>query len=158
MTGWAWLDSVIAMVFAVVIIITGYRVLRRSLAGIMDEADEALLKNVVAVLQEFRKPQWIDLHNLRVIQYGDVLHVDAHMTLPWYYRVGDAEQEIHMLEKLISDNFGGQVELFIHIDGCMPYSCRLCAVKDCPVRQHPFTGQVEWTLVNVWANKKHGEL
>lgn len=158
LTGWAWLDSVIAMVFALFIIFTGYKVLRRSLAGIMDEADEALLKNVVAVLQRFRKPQWIDLHNLRVIQYGDVLHIDAHMTLPWYYRVGDAEQEIHSLEKLISDNFGGKVEVFIHIDGCMAYSCKLCAVENCPVRQEDFKGQVEWNLENVWVNHKHGEL
>jgi divalent metal cation (Fe/Co/Zn/Cd) transporter len=133
-------------------------VLRRSLAGIMDEADEKLLKNVVEMLQKRRKPQWIDLHNLRVIQYGDVLHVDAHMTLPWYYRVADAEKEINSLENLIKEHFGDQVELFIHIDGCMPYSCRLCAVQNCPVRQHDFEGQVPWTLENVWANKKHGEL
>lgn len=156
-TGWAWLDSVIAIVFSLFIIYTGYKVLRRSLAGIMDEADETLLKDVVQILQQHRKPQWIDLHNLRVIQYGDVLHVDAHMTLPWYYRVADAEKEIHSLEHLIQEHFGGKVELFIHIDGCMPYSCKLCALQDCPVRQQSFIAQVEWNLENVWANKKHGE-
>jgi cation diffusion facilitator family transporter len=157
-TGWAWLDSAIAIVFSLFIIYTGYKVLRRSLAGIMDEADETLLKNVVAILQKHRKPQWIDLHNLRVIQYGDVLHVDAHMTLPWYYRVADAEKEIHSLENLIKEHFGGKVELFIHIDGCMPYSCKLCALENCPVRQQIFKGQVKWNLENVWANHKHGEL
>src|SRR5690606_10474016 len=77
-TGWQWLDSVVALVFAIIIIFTGYRLVRRSMAGIMDEADEALLKKLIAVLQENRKDQWIDLHNLRVIQYGDVTHVDAH--------------------------------------------------------------------------------
>lgn len=157
-TGWEWLDSGIAIVFSLFIIYTGYKVLRRSLAGIMDEADEVLLKNVVQILQQNRKPQWIDLHNLRVIQYGDVLHVDAHMTLPWYYRVADAEKEINSLEDLIKEHFGDKVELFIHIDGCMPYSCKLCAVENCPVRQHLYSGQIEWNLQNVWANHKHGEL
>ena len=89
-TGWQWLDSAIAIVFSVFIIVTGYKVLRRSLAGIMDEADLALLKNVVKVLQAQRRAQWIDLHNLRVVQYGEVLHIDAHMTLPCYYRVASA--------------------------------------------------------------------
>jgi cation diffusion facilitator family transporter len=157
-TGWEWLDSVIAIAFSVFIIYTGYKVLRRSLAGIMDETDEALIKSVVQLLQQYRKPQWIDLHNLRVIQYGEVLHVDAHMTLPWYYRVCSAEKEIHSLENLIREHFGGKVELFVHIDGCMPYSCKLCAIENCPVRQETFKGQIIWNLQNVWENHKHGEL
>src|ERR1043165_1673930 len=142
-TGLAWLDSAVAIVFSLFIIVTGYRVLRRSLAGIMDEADEELIKSVVQILQKHRQPQWIDLHNLRVIQYGEVLHVDAHMTLPWYYRVADAEKEIHSLEDLIREHFGAKIELFIHIDGCMPYSCKLCALLECPVRQETFKGQLE---------------
>ena len=157
-TGWQWLDSSIAILFSVFIIVTCYKVLRRTLAGIMDEADLALLKNVVKVLQAQRRAQWIDLHNLRVVQYGEVLHIDAHMTLPWYYRVAAAEKEIHALEELIRQHFGGKVELFIHIDGCMPYSCKLCAIENCPVRQEAFKGQIEWNLENVWANKKHGEI
>jgi len=157
-TKWRWLDSAVAMVFAVIIIVTGYRVLRRSLAGIMDEANEKLLKEMIGVLQQYRQPQWIDLHNLRVIQYGDVLHVDTHMTLPWYYQVRDAEKEIHALEDLIRSQFGDKIELFIHIDACMPYSCRLCALEICPVREAAFTGQIPWNEHNVWANEKHGKV
>lgn len=156
-TGWRWLDSVVAMIFAVIIIVTGYRVLRRSLAGIMDEADEALLKEMIKVLQQYRKPQWIDLHNLRVIQYGDVLHVDAHMTLPWYYQVVDAEREIHALEDLIKEHFGNKIEVFVHIDACAPYSCKLCALSECTVRQEAFKQQIIWTSENVWADSKHGK-
>ncbi|MBS1586837.1 MAG: cation transporter [Bacteroidetes bacterium] len=152
-----WIDSTVALVFSVIIIVSGYKVLRRSLAGIMDEADEVLLKQVIDVLQQNRNPQWIDLHNLRVIQYGDVLHVDAHLTLPWYYRVADAEKEIHGLEDLIKHHFGDKVELFIHIDACMPYSCKLCALDNCPVRQQAFQKQIVWTTDNVWADEKHGK-
>ncbi|XZF15817.1 cation diffusion facilitator family transporter [Chitinophagaceae bacterium MMS25-I14] len=156
-TKWRWIDSLVAIVFACIIVVTGYRVVRRSLAGIMDEADEKLLKQVIDMLQANRKPQWVDLHNLRVIQYGDILHIDAHMTLPWYYQVKDAEVEIHGLEDMIRKEFGGKVELFIHIDACMPYQCSLCAHENCPVRAHYFTGQIPWTTDNVWANEKHGK-
>ena len=154
---WPWLDSVVALCFAVIIMVTGYKVLRRSVSGIMDEMDIVLLKEVIDVLRENRQPQWVDLHNLRVIQYGSLLHVDAHMTLPWYYKVADAEQEINALEDLIKAHFKNQVELFIHIDGCKPYQCKLCALESCPERKEAFREQIKWDIENLWANAEHGK-
>jgi cation diffusion facilitator family transporter len=156
-TGWQWLDSVVAIVFAIIILITGYKVTRKSLAGIMDEADEELLKQVISYLQKNRAPQWIDMHNLRVIQYGDVLHVDAHMTLPWYYQVANAEQEIQKLESMVTEHFGNKIELFIHIDGCDAFSCEHCSLIDCSERKESFSEQVLWNTENVWENSKHGK-
>ena len=152
-----WLDGVVALCFACIIMITGYKVLRRSISGIMDEMDVTLLKEVIALLQASRKPQWIDLHNLRVIQYGNLMHVDAHMTMPWYYTVNEADNEIQQLEKLIKSKFGSQVELFIHIDGCKDYQCRLCAMENCKVRKAKLDEQMEWVIDNVWANAEHGK-
>lgn len=157
LTGWLWLDSLVALLFSGMIMYTGYKVIRRSLAGIMDEADDVLLKRTIVLLQKHRKDQWIDLHNLRVIQFGQVMHVDAHMTLPWYYQVKEAELEIHAVENLIKEKFGNAIEVFLHIDACMPYSCKLCAIRECPVRQEVFQGQVEWTPENVWHDQKHGK-
>lgn len=156
-SGLLWLDAVVALVFAGFILYTGYRVLRRSLSGIMDEADFGLLEQVLKVLNEYRHPEWIDLHNLRVMQNGEVLHVDAHMTLPYYLQVKDADREIHALETLIKEHFGSQVELFVHVDGCLPYQCKLCSMPDCPVRQHPFEHRLTWTIENVMRNAKHGK-
>lgn len=157
LSGWQWVDAVVALVFALVIIVTGYKVLRKSLGGIMDEADVKLLDEVIKVLIGQRRDQWIDLHNMRVIQYGQVLHIDAHMTLPWYWTVAQADSEIHQLEDLIKEQFQGKVEFFIHIDQCMPYSCRLCALEHCPERKAPYTGRVEWNRDNILANEKHGK-
>jgi cation diffusion facilitator family transporter len=154
---WPWLDSAVAILFALIIIVTGYRVLRRSLAGIMDEADEKLVHELISFLQANRRNQWVDMHNLRVLQYGNVLHVDAHMTLPWYYQVIDAEREIHDMENMIKQHFGNKIELFLHIDACAPYSCKLCALHECGVRQQPYVKQLEWNEQNVWANEKHGK-
>jgi len=155
---WPWLDSVVALFFAVITIITGYKVLRRSISGMMDEMDMGLLKKVIDVLQKNRKAQWVDLHNLRVIQYGSLMHIDAHLTLPWYQQVADADKEIHALEELIRANFSNRVELFIHIDGCMPYQCRLCSVENCPERKEAFSSQLEWNIENVWEDSKHGKV
>jgi cation diffusion facilitator family transporter len=157
LTKLGWLDSAVAMGFAGFILVSGYKVLRKSLAGIMDEADPDLLKRVIGLLQQQRRADWIDLHNLRVIQYGAILHIDAHMTLPYYFEVRDADREIHTLETLIADHFGGSVELFIHVDGCQFYQCRLCAMPACPVRESPLHSQVEWTLENLLLDSKHGK-
>lgn len=156
-TGWSWVDPAAALVFAIIIFYTGYKVLRKSLSGIMDEADLVLLQHVIDVLQEHRRDDWIDLHNLRVIQYGNVLHLDAHMTLPYYFEVRDADREIHALESLIMQHFGDKVELFIHIDGCAPYQCKLCAMPACPVRQSPLLERLIWDTENVMLDSKHGK-
>lgn len=152
-----WLDSAVAMLIAFIILVTGYKLVRRSLSGIMDETDMQLLNDVIAYLQTNRRAQWIDLHNLRVMQYGDVMHLDAHMTLPWYYTVKDADAEIHVLEEMIKQHFDNKVEVFVHIDACQPYQCKLCAVADCLHRQSPFIAQHEWTTENVWYDSKHGK-
>lgn len=157
LTGWQWLDSMVAIAFAVFIITTGYSVIKKSMAGIMDEADEELVDQIVKFLQQYRRPQWIDVHNLRVIRYGNVMHIDAHITLPWYYTVQEGENEIHDVEDLIKNHFGNTVEIFIHIDACVPSSCKICSIENCPVRESPFQQLLLWNIENVWADTKHGK-
>lgn len=150
-----WLDGAVAIVFALIIMQTGYRILRKAVAGIMDESDEDLLEELVAFLQENRNPKWIDIHNLRIIKYGRILHVDCHLTLPWYLTVKEAHAELDKIEELIAKKFGDRIEIFIHTDYCMEFSCRLCRVKNCKVRQHPFEEEIIWTVENVASDGKH---
>ena len=150
-----WLDSVMAIAFAGIIIFTGFRIVRSSLAGIMDESDFEQLEKVVELLQEKRKENWIDLHNLRLIKFGSTLHLDCHLTVPWYLNVNESHQEVDSLEKLVRDKFGESVELFIHTDGCVEFSCKICTKTDCPVRKFDFVKRIDWTLDNAYQNNKH---
>jgi len=150
-----WLDKVIALGMSVLIIYNGYKIIRSSLAGIMDEADMKLLNTVIKVLNEHRRENWIDLHNLRVIKYGALLHVDCHLTVPWYLNVHEAHREIDELAALIKQEFGDAIELFVHTDGCMPFSCTICTKTDCTAREQPMKSRLEWTLQNIISNKKH---
>jgi len=155
-TGKAWLDSAIAIIFAFIILYAGYKIIRSSLAGIMDEIDTDLLSKLVIILNNNRRDNWIDLHNLRVIKYGGQLHIDCHMTVPWYLNVHEAHAEIDALIALIKKEFGDAIEFFVHTDGCLYFSCHICNKADCPVRKHPFEARVDWTLQNIISNKKHG--
>ncbi len=154
-TGWKWIDSVIAITFALVIIVTGYRIIRKSIAGIMDEADEVLIRKIVAMLQKNRTVNWIDLHNLRVIKYGPTLHIDCHLTVPWYFNVHEAHREVDDLSSLVRRHYGESVELFVHSDGCLEFSCPICDKFECTVRQHAFQKKITWTLENISQNNKH---
>lgn len=154
-TGYKWIDSIVAILSGSFIIYTGYKILRRSIAGIMDEADVKLLTRMVQVLNTNRKENWVDLHNLRVIKYGSVLHVDCHLTVPWYLNVHEAHREIDALAELIRKEFGESLELFVHSDGCLTFQCKICNKARCDVRQHNFEKRMNWTLENVSKNKKH---
>ena len=156
-TGYAWIDSAVAMVFGLYIIYTGYKITRISLAGIMDEADMNLLERMIRILDEHKKENWVDLHNLRVIKYGNVLHVDCHLTVPWYLNIHQGHADIDDLAKLIRYNFGQSLELFVHSDGCLYFQCHICQKKDCPVRQHDFVKRVEWNMDTALQNEKHGK-
>jgi cation diffusion facilitator family transporter len=150
-----WMDSAVSLLFAGIIIFTGYRILRSSIAGIMDEADMQLLNKMIAYLNRNRRPNWIDLHNLRVIKYGRLLHIDCHLTVPWYLTVLEAHAEIDALTSLIRNEFGEDLEFFVHSDACMEFSCPICIKEDCRVRQHPLVERVVWRLDNVVPNRKH---
>ena len=150
-----WIDSAVAILFAFIIIYTGYKIIRSSLAGIMDEADAILLKELVVSLNQNRNANWIDLHNLRIIKYGSVLHMDCHLTVPWYFNVHEAHSEVDALSELVRRKFSESVELFVHSDGCLDFSCPICIKEDCPVRKHAFVEKVEWTMQNILSNKKH---
>ena len=157
LTRWAWVDSAVAIIFGVIIVFTGLNILRSTVSGIMDEADVNLLKKVIVVLYANKRENWIDLHNLRIIKYGNILHVDAHLTLPWYLNITEAHEELTAIENIIMKKFGESIEMFIHSDSCQEFSCRLCRKTNCQVRQHPFEAEVPWELDNVTMNKKHGE-
>jgi cation diffusion facilitator family transporter len=150
-----WLDSAVAILFAFIIMFTGYKIVRTSIAGIMDEADETIITKLVASLNASRRANWIDLHNLRIIKYGGTLHLDCHLTVPWYLNVHEAHAEIDALSALVKKDFGESMELFVHSDGCLDFSCAVCIKEDCNVRKHPFERKIEWTVENVSLNVKH---
>lgn len=154
-TGYTIMDSLIACIVAMIIIYTGYRIVRVSIAGIMDEADDNLLKEMVVLLNKNRKENWIDLHNTRIIKYGSRLHCDCHLTVPWYLNVNEAHQEVESLTSLIKDEFKESVEFFVHSDGCKDFSCNICSKHNCLVRKHPFERRIEWAVANISTDSKH---
>jgi cation diffusion facilitator family transporter len=154
-SGLEWIDSVAAIVFALIIIYTGFKILKKSFSGIMDESDNAVIDEIVELLNSERSETWIDVHNMRVINYAGFYHIDCHLTVPYYINVNEAHQIMDSLTDVVSQHFKNRVEFFVHIDGCVPQQCSICNIKNCTVRQTDFTQHLQWTHENVLSNKKH---
>lgn len=156
-TGYQWIDSVAAMVFALFIFYTGYRIIRRAVSGMMDERDDEIIDDIVQLLNEQRQEQWIDVHNMRVINYAGFFHIDCHLTVPFYINVNEAHTILDSLTETFRAHFHDKVEFFIHVDGCIPQrQCGICHRKDCPERLNAFTAHIPWTHDNILSNQKHG--
>lgn len=155
LTGYLWIDSAIAILFSLWLLYTGVVIVRRSVAGIMDERDLTLLQEVVRTANANRRASWVDLHNVRFIKYGRVLHLDAHLTVPWYFNIREAHEEVEAFHRLMRARFDMPLEFFIHVDACMEFSCPICIKSDCPVRRHPFERRIVWTLDNITEDSKH---
>lgn len=148
-------DILIAIILGLYICYTGFNVIKDAFSGIMDEADFELLDEIVDILNEDRHPECIDIHNLRIIKYGTDLHVDCHMTIPWYFNVEQAHDEVKRFEDLLSSRTNKEVEFFVHTDPCIPSCCKSCIKMDCTERKFNFEDQVVWNAENLMKNKKH---
>ena len=154
-TGVVRFDAGAALLLGGFILVNGGRMLRRSVSGLMDESDTAIVAEVIAELQAQRRPPWIDVHNLRVQRYGANLHIDCHMQMPYYFTLEQVHTQLHDIEDLIRSRFAVEVEMFVHADPCTYAACSLCLMPDCPVRQHPFQHEVRWNLRNAVKNERH---
>ncbi len=155
-TGYVFLDYVLSILFAFYILYNGYSLMRISIAGLMDESNPQSMSKVVNILNTARKDNWIDIHNMRIQKYGPDLHIDCHLTLPYYFDLHKVHTEVKDMEDTLVNHFSSNVEIFIHADPCIPGPCcNYCRVKDCPVRKNPYHVDIEWNAENMALNKKH---
>lgn len=153
-TNWLWLDAIVAILFGGYIMLVGYKIIRKALGGIMDEKDEILFSEIVKVLKENRCEKWIDIHNMKVQQFGSHLHIDAHITLPYYYSLQEAHQEMEKVIQLLLENTERTVEFNFHMDDCKPFSCEICNIQ-CAFRSRPFIKNIEWNEKTIAQEYKH---
>ncbi|MBS9525100.1 cation transporter [Litoribacter ruber] len=155
-TGLYMLDSVFSLFFAGYILYNGYLLVRKSVAGLMDETNPIAMADAVKVLNLSRKNNWIDIHNMRVQQYGPDKHIDLHLTLPYYYDLKKVHDEVEEVEDVLKENLPGYIEVFVHVDPCVPFKCcHYCQITDCKVREYEMIKRVRWNAVNMAKNQKH---
>lgn len=147
----SWIDSALALLFGGIIIFTGISILRQTITGLVDHANEQLLGEMVTVLNENRQPEWIDIHNTKIIKSGNYLYIDCDLTVPWYYTVEAGHNLGSQLKDVLNQKYGNRIQLTIHIDPCnitQTCKCEKCMLVKCPHRQKPFTQQQNMDILS----------
>lgn len=103
-TGWVWLDPVIALLVGVNILWTGYKLLKSALSNLISEAlppeDVDVLKGV---LSDFEARYGVSIEDVRTVASGRQRHVYLTMTVPGDWTVEYAHELADALEAAILD-------------------------------------------------------
>ncbi|MBK7357100.1 MAG: cation transporter [Propionivibrio sp.] len=103
LTGWLWLDPLLALLVAANIVWTGWKLLYRSTQGLMDVALPAAEHDrVLAVLNRYRE-QGIDYHALRTRESGARRFVEVHVLVPGEWTIQRGHELAERIESDIRD-------------------------------------------------------
>ena len=139
------LDPIIAIIVALNILFTGYKLIRESVGGLMNEANPKTFKKLSDTLIQMKKNYWIDLHELRFWQSGDKVFIDFHLILPYYFNIKQTHEEENTIEEKLQKDFSN-ADLKIHFDYCLPELCKFCSYEECIVRSEKKSKSFNWDI------------
>lgn len=143
LTGINELDPIFAILVALNILFTGYKLIRQSVGGLMNETDEVLLNKISDILLSKRKKYWIDLHQLRFWKSGERIFIDFHLIVPFYFTVKESHDEEDYIKNELQKVFTN-AELKIHFDYCWEDLCKLCEYEQCNFRTEQLSENIKW--------------
>jgi cation diffusion facilitator family transporter len=98
LTGWLWLDPVVALAVAVNIVWTGVRIVRSSILGLMDTAlPEAEQARIVDILERYVSDE-VQYHALRTRRAGPRRFVSVHILVPGEWTVDRGHDLLERIE------------------------------------------------------------
>ena len=145
-TGFAILDPLAALAIGAHILWAGWKVVRRAVGGLLDEADFDLLQSIASRLELARRSDWVEVHQLRAWSSGATTHLDLHLVVPRYLSVEDAHLLADDFEAKLLEEVPGPADAIVHIDPCTPRQCIACSVERCPVRSEPLKEPFAFTV------------
>lgn len=138
LTGMTWIDPVCAIAVAIMLAYTGYKLVRESLGGLLDEENGEIIRAILGLIGSDRPAGIIQVHHLRVMRAGYYHHIDAHAVVPEYWDVREAHSYTDAFEDALMQQYPYEGELHLHLDPCRRAYCRYCDVTECPIRKEPF--------------------
>jgi cation diffusion facilitator family transporter len=115
LTGIVWFDPLLAALTAVNILVSGWRLMRESVGGLMDEAvAPALLARIRAVVSTEAEGA-LEAHDLRTRQAGRLTFVEFHLVVPGEMRVVEAHAICDRIEAALKAELENVV-ITIHVE------------------------------------------
>jgi cation diffusion facilitator family transporter len=115
LTGWDWLDPIIAIAVAVNILWTGFRLLRRSALGLLDRAVPPQQRAAIGAVLARYEAEGIKFHALRTRQAAGRSFVSVHVLVPGRWSVQRGHELLEDIERDIRGTEHGTV-VFTHLE------------------------------------------
>jgi cation diffusion facilitator family transporter len=117
LTGAEWIDPVVALAVAVVVVTTGVRLLTQSSRVLVDESlPLAEIEAIRDAIEGFAASGVVGYHELRTRRAGARRYVDLHVQFTAGTSLEDAHRVAHELQDLISDRLAGGTDVLIHLE------------------------------------------
>jgi len=114
-TSWYVLDPILAGLVALNILWSGWKVVRSSLSGLLDEAvpDDRLasMRTIISAAASGA----IEVHDLKTRHAGKMTFVDFHLVVPGTISVSEAHDICDKIEQAIKEEFG-DITVTIHVE------------------------------------------
>lgn len=124
-TGWGFLDSVMAILVAINIIFTGWKLFHRAAKGMMDESTDEDKAKIVAILDKYSEDKYCTYHKLRHRLSGGTHYVDFHLIFPATLTIDKAHTVATAIELEIVSILG-DAGAMAHIEPCKNKGCPNC--------------------------------
>ena len=116
MTGWLPFDPIMAIIVATNILWTGGKLMRRSIGGLMDEADPDIDRQLRSILKQETKKLNIQFHHLRHRNAGNKLLIEFHLLFHDRVPLVEAHEQATIIEQEIYKAFPMQTEVLSHLE------------------------------------------
>lgn len=116
LTGWLYWDPIFAGIAATNILVSGVRLVRRSVSGLMDAADPEANKLIDSIVREETAKRGISFHNLRHRNVGDAHLVDLHLDFPQDALLKDAHRIATEIEDAIESKIRPAAHVITHLE------------------------------------------
>lgn len=115
-TGWRGWDPIFAVLAAAKLLWTGFRLMRESFGGLMDQADLTVEKELRETLDRECGSRGLSYHNLRHRHSGRLHWIEFHLVFPDDSGLLDAHEIATELEGRVASLIGQDVRVITHLE------------------------------------------
>ncbi len=115
LTGWQWLDPIVALLVAANIVWSGTHIVRKSVLGLMDTALPAAEQAAIQQVLEQQQQDGVQYHALRTRQAGARRFMSVHVLVPGVWTVQRGHQLLEQIESEIRTAVP-DITVFTHLE------------------------------------------
>jgi cation diffusion facilitator family transporter len=115
-TGWLPFDPIVAIAVALNILWEGGKLVRKSVGGLMDEADDETESKIRSILDSETKRRNLFYHELRCRNSGNSVWVEFHLLFPEKTLLEQAHRSSTEIEAILAEEFTSSIHITTHLE------------------------------------------